>query len=343
MREGSPPYVSVIVPVYKTSLDYFKQCLESLHAQTLLEAEFIIVFDGENAELHTLCESYKEKDNRFQIYVLSHEGVSTTRNYGIARATGFYIAFVDADDILCNSILSKAYTFAIENASDIIIWDCSIYDGIKSERRSISHHNIGQLNSEQREDVLKSVISMKDPNWISTAGPWCKLYRNEILRETPFDSKFTLRQDRILNIKLFSKNLTISYLHENGYLYRIHDESAVRTRRHNLLQISSIFIDAMEEISGNLYPEGIGLETFRSLWEAWSNSVLDPCSSVPLIKRVSEFNKILKMKQFRKHLNRIENYKDFPIPVKLELFLLKNGITFSMWLRAFIWNLKKTN
>lgn len=333
--------ISIIVPVYKTSPNYFKECLDSLHNQTLINTEFIIVFDGENTELHALCEAYKKKDSRFKIHIQPHAGVSATRNYGIKKAIGIYVAFVDADDFLCNNILNEAYKFATENLSDVTIWDCSIYDGLKSDLRSISSRDIRLLSSEQRKDVVKSVISMKDPNWISTAGPWCKLYLRKLLLDSPFDTQFVLRQDRILNIKLFFKDIRISYLHKNGYLYRIHNESAVRIHRHNLLQISSTFIDAMEEISGDFYPEGIGLETFRSLWEAWYNSILNPQSSVSLIRRVSEFNSILKTKRFRNHLKQIETYNDFSISMKIELFLLRRGLTVSMWLRAFIWELKQ--
>lgn len=338
MTIHSSTQISVIVPIYKTPLIYFKECLDSLCNQTMRDTEFILVFDGENKELLSICETYKKKDNRFKIFIQPHLGVSNTRNFGIEQAGGKYIAFVDADDILCSNILNEAYTFAEKNMSDVTIWDCSIYDGNKAERRSMFDCSIGQLSSSQRNDVLRSVISMKDPNWISTAGPWCKLYQKKLLRETPFESTFILRQDRILNIKLFSKDISISYLHKNGYLYRIHSESAVRKFRHNLLQISLTFIDAMKDITGDFYLEGIGLETYRSLWEAWFNSILNPHNPQPLIQRVYEFNKILKSNHFRRYLSKIEDYGQFTIPEKIELFLLRKGWTISMWLRSIIWN-----
>ena len=363
MATHSAPQISVIVPVYKTPLNYFKECLDSLYNQTLQDAEFILVFDGENKDLFSISNTYKEKDDRFKIFIQPHLGVSATRNFGIKQAKGEYIAFVDADDILCSDILNEAYTFAKKNSSNIIIWDCSIYNGVSAERRSIANYSIDYLSSEQKKEVLKSVISMKNPNWISTAGPWCKLYKKELLQETPFDSKFILRQDRILNIKLFSKNISISYLHKNGYLYR----SAVRTFRPNLLQISLTFIDAMDEITGDFYPEGIGQETFNSIWEAWHNSVLHPQNIAPLTQRVYEFNNLLKTKKkqktkmakiknskfekslkikeidnkIKKYLNTIENYKTFPLSTKFELFFLKHRITISMWLRALIWSINK--
>lgn len=341
MATHSAPQISVIVPVYKTPLNYFKECLDSLYNQTLQDAEFILVFDGENKDLFSISNTYKEKDDRFKIFIQPHLGVSATRNFGIKQAKGEYIAFVDADDILCSDILNEAYTFAKKNSSNIIIWDCSIYNGVSAERRSIANYSIDYLSSEQKKEVLKSVISMKNPNWISTAGPWCKLYKKELLQETPFDSKFILRQDRILNIKLFSKNISISYLHKNGYLYRIYKESAVRTFRPNLLQISLTFIDAMDEITGDFYPEGIGQETFNSIWEAWHNSVLHPQNIAPLTQRVYEFNNLLKTKKIKKYLNTIENYKTFPLSTKFELFFLKHRITISMWLRALIWSINK--
>lgn len=341
MSKESSPKVSVIVPIYKTPLNYFKECMESLYNQTLRDAEFILVFDGENKELIPICNAYKEKDERFKIFIQPHLGVSDTRNFGIKQAESEYIAFVDADDILCSNILNEAYTFATKNSSNITIWDCSIYDGINAERRSIAKYDIDHLNSEQKMEVLKSVASMKDPNWISTAGPWCKLYKKELLLKTSFDPKFILRQDRFLNIKLFSKDISVSYLHKNGYLYRIYNESAVRTFRPNLLQISLTFIDAVDEIIGDFYPEGIGQEAFNSIWEAWHNSVLHPQNTAPLIHRVYEFNKFLKTKKIKKYLNTIENYKAFPLSTKFELFFLKHGITISMWLRALMWNINK--
>ena len=341
MKKNSFPKVSVIVPIYKTPLNYFKECMGSLYNQTLQDAEFILVFDGENRELLSICNVFKEIDKRFKTFIQPHSGVSDTRNFGIKQARSEYIAFVDADDILCSNILNEAYAFAKKNSSDITIWDCSIYNGINAERRSIANYNIDHLSSEQRKKVLKSVISMKDPNWISTAGPWCKLYKKELLKETSFEPKFILRQDRILNIKLFSKDISVSYLHKIGYLYRIYNESAVRTFRPNLLQISLTFIDAMDEIIGDFYPEGIGQEAFNSIWEAWHNSVLHPENTAPLIQRVIEFNKFLKAKKIKKYLNTIENYKTFPLSTKFELFFLKHGITISMWLRALMWNINK--
>lgn len=333
--------VSVIVPVYNTPMNYFKECLQSLTSQTLQECEFIIVFDGEFKEHEDICKSYQNKDSRFKPYTCSHAGVSATRNFGIEQAAGEYIAFVDADDILCHNILNEAYVFTKKNSSHITIWDCSIYNGINAERRSIANYDIVHFSSEQKKEALKSVISMKDPNWISTAGPWCKLYKKELFQNTSFDPKFILRQDRILNIKLFSKDISISYLHKIGYLYRIYNESAVRTFRPNLLQISLTFIDAMDEITGDFYPEGIGQETFNSIWEAWHNSILHPQNTTSLTHRVYEFNKLLKTKKIKKYLTTIENYKAFSLSSKFELFFLKHGITISIWLRALIWEINK--
>ena len=124
MTTESSPKVSVIVPIYKTPLNYFKECMESLYNQTMQDAEFILVFDGENRELLSICNSYKEKDERFKIFIQSHLGVSATRNFGIKQARGEYIAFVDADDSLYSNIVLNQNTKKILNLkSDIVIFD----------------------------------------------------------------------------------------------------------------------------------------------------------------------------------------------------------------------------
>ena len=61
----------------------------------------------------------EQQFNRFAVSLANYQG------------DGKYVAFVDADDILCSSILNEAYSFAAKNSSDITIWDCSIYKGDK--------------------------------------------------------------------------------------------------------------------------------------------------------------------------------------------------------------------
>lgn len=337
MTTESSPKVSVIVPIYKTPLNYFKECMESLYNQTLRDAEFILVFDGENRELLPICNTYKKKDKRFKTFIQPHLGVSATRNFGIQQAKGEYITFVDADDILVDGILKKALLFAIENSSDIIIWDCISFSSSEKFFRQISDKSINIIPRETKEFIIKNTISTFDRNYLSVAGPWAKLYKKELFLNNQFDLNLPLRQDRALNIALYQKNITLSYLHENGYLYRLHNDSAIRKYRANLLKECCAYLKCVKKITSNKYPQQLGLEAMQSLWLVWKTNILNRQNNTPLFHRVKQFNKVITSNDYISYLSNIFKFENFSLLTKIELKLFLHKITITLWIRAFIW------
>ena len=91
--------VSIIIPVYNTE-KYIDRCLESVLAQTHSKLEILLVDDGSSDSSGAICDSYAKKDERVRVFHLQNGGVSSARNYGIEKASGEYIIFVDSDDWL---------------------------------------------------------------------------------------------------------------------------------------------------------------------------------------------------------------------------------------------------
>ncbi len=56
-----------------------------------------------------LCRKWEEKDSRIRLYHKPHGGPSDARNYGLARARGEFIAFVDSDDKISSRMLEDMY------------------------------------------------------------------------------------------------------------------------------------------------------------------------------------------------------------------------------------------
>ena len=112
--------VSVIVPVYN-SRDYLERCLESLVNQTLPDIEIVVVNDGSPDDSQTIIDRYAEAYPD-KIVSLSKEngGLSDARNFGIARATGEYIGFVDSDDFVDLDMYERLYDKAASTDSDIV-------------------------------------------------------------------------------------------------------------------------------------------------------------------------------------------------------------------------------
>lgn len=92
--------ISVILPVNNTE-EYIKSCLKSLTGQTHQNIEIIAINDNSNKTCTSLLSQIAEEDERINVFHFhSTQGVAAARNYGIEKATGDYIYFLDSDDYL---------------------------------------------------------------------------------------------------------------------------------------------------------------------------------------------------------------------------------------------------
>lgn len=100
--------ISVIVPVYNVE-KYLKKCVDSIVNQTYKNLEIILVDDGATDNSGKICDELVELDNRIKVYHKKNGGLSDARNYGVERATGDYIGFVDSDDYIDAEMYEKLY------------------------------------------------------------------------------------------------------------------------------------------------------------------------------------------------------------------------------------------
>lgn len=158
--------VSVIVPVYNVE-KYIVKCISSIVNQTLKDIEIIIVNDGTKDNSIKLIEQ-NFNDNRIKIYNKKNGGAASAKNYGIKKAQGEYIFFVDGDDFI-EECLQEMYNKAIDTDYDLVICDYYKYyeDGTKEILPMIPFYD--------KNNKKCSVISMP--------GPVCKLIKRNIIEE----------------------------------------------------------------------------------------------------------------------------------------------------------------
>ena len=100
-------FLSIIIPVYNAD-KYIRACVDSLGGLPAYlsisnaEMEVILVDDGSKDESGRVCDELSLHDYSFNVKVLHQEnkGVSVARNEGLKTATGEWIWFVDADDLV---------------------------------------------------------------------------------------------------------------------------------------------------------------------------------------------------------------------------------------------------
>jgi glycosyltransferase involved in cell wall biosynthesis len=94
------PFISVIIPCYNVE-EYIEECLDSVFAQTYSFYEVIIVDNNSSDETLKRITGYLEKNNKKALVLSeSRQGATFTRNLGLAFAKGYWVQFLDADDIL---------------------------------------------------------------------------------------------------------------------------------------------------------------------------------------------------------------------------------------------------
>lgn len=92
--------ITVIIPVHNTE-EYVSSCISSLQEQTYKNLEIILINDNSNDECRLLLERIADQDKRVKLYHFEKKnGVGAVRNFGITKATGDFVYFLDSDDYL---------------------------------------------------------------------------------------------------------------------------------------------------------------------------------------------------------------------------------------------------
>ena len=116
--------VSVIVPVYNVE-NYLAKCLDSLVNQTLQDIEIIVVDDGSKDRSGLIIEEYaKNFPEKIKAFFKENGGLSDARNFGIERASGAYIGFVDSDDYVTETMFEEMQQLAEKHQAKMVI--CNI-------------------------------------------------------------------------------------------------------------------------------------------------------------------------------------------------------------------------
>jgi glycosyltransferase involved in cell wall biosynthesis len=116
--------VSIIVPVYNVE-NYLAKCLDSLVSQTLQDIEILVINDGSKDHSGLVIDEYARKfPDKIKAFAKENGGLSDARNFGIERASGEYIGFVDSDDYVMETMFEEMLQLAEKYQAKMVI--CNI-------------------------------------------------------------------------------------------------------------------------------------------------------------------------------------------------------------------------
>lgn len=117
MRRKKENRISVVIPVYNGE-KYLKEALESVLNQFFKPYEVIVVDDGSTDRTADICKAFGEQVRYFK---QENQGSGAARNLGASKATGHYLAFLDADDLWMPEWLRDGITaMAKPDTADIV-------------------------------------------------------------------------------------------------------------------------------------------------------------------------------------------------------------------------------
>ena len=215
------PKISIIVPVYKVEA-YLERCIGSILKQDYQDYELLLIDDGSPDKCGEMCDAAQKKDPRIKSFHKKNGGLSSARNYGLDKAEGEYITFVDSDDYISNNYLS--YLLSLFRYSD----KCSI---TTCNRQVVKKGKLGQKFDYGTDKPLildrKEVYKRGLYTQISH-GAWGRLYKKEVFDGLRFPEG-VLHEDTYILGDFINRSEIMVFGPVVGYYYVSNDNSLVNT------------------------------------------------------------------------------------------------------------------
>lgn len=262
--------ISIILPVYNVE-KYIERCLNSLVNQTYKNIEILIINDGTPDNSIDICEKFQKKDKRIKIFNKENEGLGLTRNYGIERATGDYIAFVDSDDYvatnMCESLIKAAKKYNADAVYGNVYYD---NDGIIQAKNKITKETVWSGN--EVNELLLDLIATKPEaknDTVMEVSVWKAIFKKEIFDKS--NIKFVserqfISEDVIFDIDFLSKSSHIVAIPDFVYYYCVNPNSLSKTFRADRFEkVKKLYFEIIRKLSKIYSKEIYELRTDRFL------------------------------------------------------------------------------
>ena len=185
--------VSIIMPYYKKS-SFFEKAYHSVLNQNYSNIEIIIIYDDHDlTELSFVKKIINNRKNTILIINKKNYGVGFSRNIGINRSKGFYIAFLDCDDVWKKNKL--------RNQVDIM-------DGMKLDFSFTSYTVINENDNFLYNIPAKIFLTHADLLKSCDIGLSTVMIKKQILKKFQFSGMKT-KEDYLLWLQISKNNILI--------------------------------------------------------------------------------------------------------------------------------------
>ena len=257
-QPSAPPLISIIIPVYNAA-KFLDQTITSCLKQDYPHLEIILINDGSTDDSKNICEKYQKASattpsSSILFFDRPHQGVSATRNFGLDHFSGEYFCFLDADDLLADNFISTLYALAKENNLDYITSGYQRFVGNfpTSEPQKPEFAKSSKEEPQNPASAKSSNEKPRNPKSTKTSRESLRIYDksdfykrlldlnsgynfchmkliSRSLRHIRFDESLSVAEDALYNFKILNELNSFGATSATLYLYRVHQNSTVRT------------------------------------------------------------------------------------------------------------------
>lgn len=226
---------SLIIPVYNIE-KYILKCLTSIYKQNYNNYEVIIVNDGSLDNSEKIINDFIKDKKQFKLYTKVNGGLSDARNYGVTKAKGDYLIFIDGDDYIENNLLQKINKVIDEEGYDVIRYGIKIVD----EKGTLLRVCQNLPDTKEKEKAIDLILSHE---FVEPA--WAYAYKKSFWLDNDFKYPYgKIHEDFGLTPIVLSKAKSLKILNYNGYNYVQRENSIMsQVSYEKLLKRTNDFIE----------------------------------------------------------------------------------------------------
>ncbi len=226
--------ISIILPVYNGE-NTICQTIDSILTQSYQNFQLIIVDDGSKDSTQQRCKKYL-KNRKINYYKLENGGVSKARNFGLEKAKGEYITFIDSDD-LYEKFFLETMLYQIQKGFDLVT--CGYQNFEKSNKIFLANIEIAKTKAEYIKQLQNKYLF----NQI-----WNKIYSSEIIKEheIKFDESLSIAEDWNFNLDYLKFSKAYTVCNRSLYLYRISNSGLGFKYRKDASEIKLSLLEKMK-------------------------------------------------------------------------------------------------
>ena len=207
---------SVIIPVYNVE-KYIDRCLKSIISQNYDDLEIIVVDNGSTDSSGSICDTYANEHSNISVYHIENQGVGSARNFGLSKARGEFIYFVDSDDYLVGNLFAD---FDDKLVSDLDLAVFSYYNSFEEDltEKQRTEKSLPFKGNYDKDGFIKIFKELFLSDMLYTV--WNKIYRREFLLENNFSfEQYELGEDVRFNLDVYREVNKIYLSQDSYYVY----------------------------------------------------------------------------------------------------------------------------